>query len=336
MDRKTFIDFSFDMHTFNLTRNQKACRIRPKTAHLLALFLSNPNRLLTKEEIFEAIWGKVQVQDHVLFQVISEIRKLKPEAELIRTQPNAGYVWVAPVLDSKRLKPKHLLATCLTLALVGAGAFYNVATSPVKPSLLPALSAYSKGIQALDNGDAEQAIEMFHFALTQNPSSEEAALLLAESLFQAKQFEAAQVQVQKIQQNAIVSNYTQLAITDLQSRIYAQRGEVKRATDTMLHGMEDRQQIAQCTIETIEKRLASYSTELTGSQSLGGVFPQADSKQALALADGGETGHEVSSACKELNSRIDKEFRPLCEDTESLKAEDYLVKRVFRTGRFYV
>ena len=75
----------------------------PQTSHksreLLLLFLHNPGRLLTRDQIIEKVWPDVAVTDDALRFQLTELRKAFGEegGEFIRTIRREGYRWEAPV-----------------------------------------------------------------------------------------------------------------------------------------------------------------------------------------------------------------------------------------------
>jgi len=73
-------------------------RLRPKSFEVLTYLAANANRVVTKEEIFGAIWGRTVVTDDSLTQCVIEIRRaIGDDAhELIRTVPRRGFVLVLP------------------------------------------------------------------------------------------------------------------------------------------------------------------------------------------------------------------------------------------------
>ncbi|PKG85089.1 hypothetical protein CXF85_05645 [Colwellia sp. 75C3] len=95
MSAYQFYNFQFNRDKYQLTSNDIPVNIRPKTALVLNYLIENRQAIVSKNDLFEAVWQTTHVQNHTLFQVISEIRKLTNE-DLIRTQPNRGYQWVAP------------------------------------------------------------------------------------------------------------------------------------------------------------------------------------------------------------------------------------------------
>lgn len=69
-------------------------RLRPKTFALLACLASHPGRLLSKDELMQAVWPGVVVTDDSLVQCVSEVRAaLGPTRQSwIRTVPRRGYL----------------------------------------------------------------------------------------------------------------------------------------------------------------------------------------------------------------------------------------------------
>ncbi|PAJ73857.1 hypothetical protein CJF42_13545 [Pseudoalteromonas sp. NBT06-2] len=90
MSQYKFDQFQFNSQGYQLTKNKNKHSLHPKTALLLAYLIENRHKISSKKELFQSVWQTEHVQDHTLFQVISEIRKLSSN-ELIRTQPNLGY-----------------------------------------------------------------------------------------------------------------------------------------------------------------------------------------------------------------------------------------------------
>ena len=264
----SFFEFTFDTTSFVLTKNNQPVALRPKSAALLNLFLQQPNQLINKREIQAELWPNVLVQDHVLFQVVSEIRKIAPEHELIRTQPNAGYLWIAPTIPGKAGKDKvHFFqAASIGLLCLGLVIVVMTSTTPEPIKALPAMNAYNKGVIALSEGNTELALSMFAFSLSQNPQSFESSLMLAESFFLAEKPELALGQLSKLTKEQNLSEYHKLEISNLLSRIYQSQGQIDLAIDTILEGIESQELIAQCTITSLESQLQAFELQVTGGQ----------------------------------------------------------------------
>ena len=76
-------------------------QLTPRLIDSLLYFVERPNRLLTKDELLEAIWPHTVVEEHNLNKTISELRRVlgeKPgEHRFIVTKPGRGYRFVADV-----------------------------------------------------------------------------------------------------------------------------------------------------------------------------------------------------------------------------------------------
>ena len=74
-------------------------RLRPKTLKMLSLLAANPGRVITKQELMDAVWPNVHVGDDSLFQCIREIRAALGDErrELIRGVSGRGYLFAVEV-----------------------------------------------------------------------------------------------------------------------------------------------------------------------------------------------------------------------------------------------
>jgi len=94
-----FGPFLYDPVSHGLLREGVEISLTHKSRELLLLFLNNPGRLLTRNEIVERIWPDVAITDDALRFQIGELRKaFGAEGEAsIRTIRREGYRWEAPV-----------------------------------------------------------------------------------------------------------------------------------------------------------------------------------------------------------------------------------------------
>ena len=94
-----FGPFLYDPVSHGLLRGGSEIALTHKSRELLLLFLHNPGRLLTRDEIIERVWQDVAVtEDVVRFQVGELRRAFGPGgAAFIRTLRGEGYRWEAPV-----------------------------------------------------------------------------------------------------------------------------------------------------------------------------------------------------------------------------------------------
>lgn len=90
----SFGGFSLDPERGLLLRSGEIVHIRAKTFALLSYFSANPGRVLSKDELIDAIWPDVEVTEDSLTQTVRDLRRaLGPEGEgLVRTVPRRGYV----------------------------------------------------------------------------------------------------------------------------------------------------------------------------------------------------------------------------------------------------
>ena len=94
-----FGEFLYDPLNRTLTQGEEEIALTPKTRDLLALFLENPKRLLTRQAISDRLWPNVAVTDDALRFQIAELRKaLGNESQgFLRTIPREGYRWEADI-----------------------------------------------------------------------------------------------------------------------------------------------------------------------------------------------------------------------------------------------
>lgn len=83
-----------------LLKNGEPVALTPKAFDLLAFLAANPGRLLTKREIFEAVWPDTVVEESNLAYHIFAIRKALEDGSAteryIETIPKRGYRFIAP------------------------------------------------------------------------------------------------------------------------------------------------------------------------------------------------------------------------------------------------
>lgn len=92
-----FADFVFDSEQLILYKNSEVVACRHNEAKLLALFLNEPQRVFSKDEILEQVWAGKVVSEQAVFQNISLLRTLFGE-DAIKTFSKKGYQWQLPVV----------------------------------------------------------------------------------------------------------------------------------------------------------------------------------------------------------------------------------------------
>ncbi len=72
--------------------------LRPKTFDLLAHFVRNPERLITKDELLDTVWPDTTVTEDSLTQCVRDLRKAIGDGrqEVVRTVARRGYLFQPP------------------------------------------------------------------------------------------------------------------------------------------------------------------------------------------------------------------------------------------------
>src|SRR6266567_5142881 len=96
-----FGQFALDSRKRTVSRADSPVSLTPKAFDVLLFLAQNPNRLVTKEELLQAVWGDTFVEEGNLTQYISHLRKAlgdNPEdTRLIVTIARKGYQFTAGV-----------------------------------------------------------------------------------------------------------------------------------------------------------------------------------------------------------------------------------------------
>lgn len=354
MSAYQFYAFQFDREKYQLSENDIKVSIRPKTALLLSYLIENRQAIVSKNDLFEAVWQTIHVQNHTLFQVISEIRKLTNE-DLIRTQPNRGYQWVAPTreiaveqsvyieqvkLSSVTIKPlikrgSQFLAMAASITMLACFSFYlgqwsnqqndvlvkseiTNGTFAKGSNSLPAINAYAKGVVAFEKGHYSQAKQWFDFSLLENPSSVQSKLMLAESYFKQDNYTRAQDVALKLLDSLDKSSYHYSSAADLMSRMYAQQGLVFDALKYAITGANSLENSAAfCSIEVSEQRIGILVQRLIDDKIL-----QTDKDKLLAGYYKQAQQSELTSAKSEKNTA---NVNTLCGQVNEIKAAKKMV-----------
>jgi DNA-binding winged helix-turn-helix (wHTH) protein len=90
--------FPFGRYVLDLTRgcllsDGREIALRPKTFAVLSYLVQRPGQLVSKDELFDAVWPGLIVTDDTLVQSIGELRRAlgDVDAKLITTVPKRGY-----------------------------------------------------------------------------------------------------------------------------------------------------------------------------------------------------------------------------------------------------
>src|SRR5260370_41826627 len=106
---KSFKAFRLDTANHLLWCNADRVPVTPKGFDVLEYLVEHAGRVVTQNEILEALWPETYVNPEVLRKYIQEIRNAlgdRPDnPEFVETLPKRGYRFVAPVIDERAAEP---------------------------------------------------------------------------------------------------------------------------------------------------------------------------------------------------------------------------------------
>lgn len=90
-----FGDFTLDLGRASLTRGAEEVRLRPRSFEALCYMVENPGRLISKEELIQALWPDTFVTDDSLVKCLRDVRLALDDASnhYIKTVPRKGYLF---------------------------------------------------------------------------------------------------------------------------------------------------------------------------------------------------------------------------------------------------
>ena len=98
----SFGPFVLDTGSYRLLRGDKVVQVSPKIIDLLLYLVMRPSVLVTKDELFKALWPDVAVTDNALTQAVSELRQALGDdpsnAKYVQTVARRGYRFVGTVV----------------------------------------------------------------------------------------------------------------------------------------------------------------------------------------------------------------------------------------------
>ena len=94
-----FADFTLDPLAGIIRQGDNEIDLRSKSAEVLTYIVERHGRLVTRDELMQAIWPDVAVNDESLTRCIADIRKAlcDEQQQFIRTVPRRGYIFAVPV-----------------------------------------------------------------------------------------------------------------------------------------------------------------------------------------------------------------------------------------------
>lgn len=149
----------------------QAVALRPQAFAVLRLLLANPERLVTKDEVMQAVWPGIAVTDDSLVQCIGEIRKALGDEDrtLIETVPRRGYRLTQGARTARGAAPRErraaIFGAALVLVALAVGAWRMLgpeerALRTPTLAVLPFTTVAGAGDAYLGPGVAEDVISM--------------------------------------------------------------------------------------------------------------------------------------------------------------------------------
>src|SRR6266511_4759618 len=101
--QRSFDRFRLDPDHACLWRDAEAIVLPPKTFAVLHYLVTHPDRLVSKDELLDAVWPETAVTDAVLRVAIGALRKVLGDPaqtpRFIATVPRHGYRFLVPVVE---------------------------------------------------------------------------------------------------------------------------------------------------------------------------------------------------------------------------------------------
>jgi predicted ATPase/DNA-binding winged helix-turn-helix (wHTH) protein len=125
--RFQFGGFILDLSRGSLTNHGREVALRPKSFAVLCYLLERAGRLVSKDELVEAVWPGIFVGDDALARCISDIRAALGDGDqsIVKTVPRRGYLIAASVsssIDAEMVEPPTSLSPPAAPAVTAPGA----------------------------------------------------------------------------------------------------------------------------------------------------------------------------------------------------------------------
>lgn len=127
----SFGPFTVESGAYRLVRDGVPVQVSPKIIDLLLYLVARPSVLVSKEDLFTALWPDVAVTDNALTQAVSELRQAlgdePSKPTYVQTVARRGYRFIAPVQREQSVTAGHETQSAAgRLPSVGVLDFSNV------------------------------------------------------------------------------------------------------------------------------------------------------------------------------------------------------------------
>lgn len=107
-----FGGFTLDLTIGCLLQGENEVKLRPKSFAVLKYLVENNGRLISKDQLIQAVWVDISVTDDSLVKCLKDIRHaLRDETQqMIKTVPRRGYIFAAKVSEKVAVAPVMTIA----------------------------------------------------------------------------------------------------------------------------------------------------------------------------------------------------------------------------------
>src|SRR5690349_23951823 len=104
-----FADIALDLDRGLLQRDGMLVPARAKSFAMLVFLAQHPNRVITKDALIEAVWGRSVVTDDNLAQTVKDVRRAIGDLEgrRLRAIPRRGYLFQLECDDERPCTAAH-------------------------------------------------------------------------------------------------------------------------------------------------------------------------------------------------------------------------------------
>ena len=156
----SFGPYTVDTGSYRLLRGDAVVQVSPKIIDLLLYLVARPSALVTKDELFKALWPDVAVTDNALTQAVSELRQALGDdpssPQYVQTVARRGYRFIAAVTNPKAVAPEQAAAATPPASHIPALAVLDFANVSSDASL----AWLSSGIAETLTNDLRSALHL--------------------------------------------------------------------------------------------------------------------------------------------------------------------------------
>ena len=109
----SFGDYVLDVQSHTLRRGEGEIHLGERAFGVLRLLVENAGRVVTRQELIDAVWRDVIVSDDSLARAVSDLRTALRDdashARYIRTVHRQGYLFIAPVTPVDEPEPEAVI-----------------------------------------------------------------------------------------------------------------------------------------------------------------------------------------------------------------------------------